>query len=202
MPNRWIPAFLPCLALLAVHVLAADAPKSDFAPPQVVSRGDPWRTLDELKAYAKKGNPRACFELAGLCEEGRLVPKDIPQALALFDQAGAGGDIDAWVHLAYAYHDGQEVPADPERALDYFRKAGFAGSSDGQYNAGAMLVSGREVKRDFVEGLAWLIVAGKNGADTGAEQTVRAKLASWPNLVAKAERRAAQIERSVKPPAR
>src|SRR4051812_12421829 len=78
------------------------------APPVMVS-GDAkpkWTNLEQLRKFAAKGAPQACFELAERFLYGDEVPKDINQAVSLLEQAGQGGIANAWFRLGKIYHDG------------------------------------------------------------------------------------------------
>jgi hypothetical protein len=180
------------------------APKtnSDYVPPQLVSRtggGPRWTSIADVKRDAEKGVPAACFELAGCYESGRDVPKDIGKALALYQQAAAGGEANGWFRLGKIFADGLGVDPDQPKALEYYRQGALAGVVEAQYNVGAMLVSARGVRRDWVEGLAWLIVAARHGAPPEGEQKVRAQLAKRPADIAAAELRAEEILNQISP---
>ena len=188
---------LPSLWLASPSALAAKKDKTPVdAPPVLVSKdaGKPkWTTVEQLKQFAAKGNPPACFELADRCSAGDGVPKDINQAALLFEQAAKGGVANGWFRLGKIYHDGLTGGPDYSRALDYFTLAARAGVAEAQHNIGAMLVSARGVKRDYVEGLAWLIVAGKSGLDSSDEARVRERLAKRSADIQAAEARAGNL---------
>ena len=180
------------------------APKADrdYVPPQLVSRtggGPRWTSFADVKRDAGKGVPAACYELAACYESGRDVPKDIGKALALYQQAAAGGEANGWFRLGKIFADGLGVEPDPPKALEYYRQGALAGVVEAQYNVGAMLVSARGVRRDWVEGLAWLIVAARHGAPPEGEQKVRAQLAKRPADIAAAELRAEEILNQISP---
>ena len=172
-----------------------DKPTED-APPVLLSTdggGQKWKTLDQLKEFAAKGDTLACFQLAELFQDGSGVPLDAKKAAELFEQAARGGNANGWFRLGKIYHDGLDGPPDYGRALDYFTLAARAGVTEAQHNIGAMLASGRGVQRNYVEGLAWLIVSGKSGVGQDAEAQVRARLAKKPADIKAAEGRAAEI---------
>jgi uncharacterized protein len=192
------------LALFCVLLTGAFAARKDKepadAPPQLVStKGDApkWSTPAQLEQFAVRGDPRACFELGTRLTEGDKLPKDLPRAQVLLEQAGQAGIADAWFRLGKIQHDGLAGPPDYKRALDYYLLAARGGIPEAQHNIGAMLVSARGVRRNYVEGLAWLIVAGKTGADSEAESQVRTRLASRPADVQAAEARAAELLRDI-----
>lgn len=170
---------------------------ADDAPPVLLSTdggGQKWKTLEQLKDFATKGEPLACFQLAELFQDGSGgVPLDTKKAAELFEQAARGGNANGWFRLGKSYHDGLNGPPDYGRALDCFTRAARAGVAEAQHNIGAMLASGRGVQRNYVEGLAWLIVSGKSGVGQDAEEQVRARLAKKPNDIKAAEARAEEI---------
>jgi hypothetical protein len=165
-------------------------------PPAMVSRDGAkpkWSNEEQLKRYAAKGDPQACFELAEHILYGDESSRDLKQVVRLLEQSGSGGISNAWFRLGKIYHDGLTGAPDYGRALDYYTRAARSGVAEAQHNIGAMLVSGRGVKRDLVEGLAWLIVATKAGAVSGAEIQVRDRLVKRPAEIKAAETRAREL---------
>ena len=153
-----------------------------------------WQDTKELKASAAKGDPQACFELGTRMVFGDdEVAVDLAQAHVLLAKAAAGGVPDAHFRLGKLYHDGAGVPRDYEKALEFYTTAARLGVAEAQHNIGSMLVSARGVKRNYVEGLAWLLVAEENGAEAGAAQQVRERLAKRPDDIRAAETRAMVI---------
>lgn len=166
------------------------------SPPVLISKdgGKPkWTNVEQLRKFATKGDPQACFELAEHILYGDPASLDIKQAVLLLEQAAQGGVHNAWFRLGKIYHDGLTGAPDYGRALDYYTRAARAGVAEAQHNIGAMLVSGRGVKRDMVEGFAWLIVATKSGAVSEAEIQVRDRLAKRPAEIKAGETRAGEL---------
>lgn len=201
----FLPRFLRVGAVAGVLLCGGLAPGAEKepldAPPKLISTtggGPKWKNLKELKQFAGKGDPKACFELAGRYFEGDGVEKDAAKALALYEQAAKGGVGDASFRLGKIYHDGLGVEPSYAKAMDYYLAAAKAGVPEAQYNIGAMLASGRGVKRDYVEGLAWLIVATKAGAHGSGEKRLRERLAEQPADIAAAERHAKELEVELK----
>ena len=179
-----------------------DKPKAEpaDAPPQLISikgGGPKWTTVEQLKQFAAKGDPQACLELGDRTLEGDGVPRDVPAAAALYEQAARGGVANGWFRLGKIYHDGLIGEPEYGRALEHFTTAARLGVVEAQHNIGAMLVSARGVKRDYIEGLAWLIVAKKSGAASDAETQVRDRIAKRPADIAAAEARATEIGRDL-----
>lgn len=184
-----------------VHAAPSKKEKpADEAPPVLLSTdsgGQKWKTLEQLKEFAAKGDPLACFQLAEIFQDGSGVPLDVKKAAELFEQAARGGNANGWFRLGKIYHDGLGGPPDYGRALDCFTLAARAGVAEAQHNLGAMLASGRGVQRNYVEGLAWLIVSGQSGVSQDAEEQVHARLAKKPNDIKAAEARAAEISKDL-----
>ena len=186
---------LLCLTSATTFAAKKGAEPAD-APPQLIStkgNAPKWNNVEQLKQFAAKNDPQACFELADRSVEGDGVPRDIKQVAALFEKAAKGGVANGWFRLGKIHHDGLEGVPDYAKALEYFTTAARAGVVEAQHNIGAMLVSARGVKRDYIEGLAWLIVAKNSGAPSNAETQVRQRIAKRPPDIAAAETRAAEI---------
>lgn len=212
------PALLFALGLMLVPGFAAEKKKSKpteaaDAPPQIISKdggkmpwtdapmvlvpvtvGKPkWTTLEQLKQFAAKGDPLACYELGNRYLEGNEVPVDAAKAAPLLELAARGNVANAWFKLGKIYHDGLTGEPDYGRALEYFTNAARLGVTEAQHNLGAMLVSARGVRRDYIEGLAWIIVAKQSGAASDAETQVRTRLGKRPADITAAENRAKEI---------
>jgi hypothetical protein len=193
-----LPGFFSLLLLSSTLVtVAADPLPGDDQAPQLISTDDgtpPWKNTKDLKAYASRGDPQACFELGTRMVFGDdEVAVDLVQAHALLERAAAGGVAGAHFRLGKLHHDGQGVPCDYDKALAHYTAAARMGVPEAQHNIGSMLVSARGVKRNYVEGLAWLLVAEQSGADSDAPQLVRERLARRPDDIRAAERRAEEI---------
>ena len=169
--------------LFAGPILSGAAQPDNAAPVLISTDGGEanWKTTEQLKSVAARGDPKACLELGDLLLKGAEVPRDLRRAAALFEQAAKGGESNGWFRLGKISHDGLDGPVDYARALDYFTLAARAGIGEAQHNLGAMLGSGRGVKRDYVEGLAWLIIAAKSGVGADTEAQVRTRLAKRPD---------------------
>jgi uncharacterized protein len=190
------------LLLLSLGLATLSGAKKEKGPPsneapQLISTqggGTKWKNTKELKAYAAKGDPQACFELGTRLLEGDdEVAADLSAARALLEAAATGGVADAHFRLGKIYHDARGVPRDYAKALEYYTTAARRGVPEAQHNIGSMLVSARGVKRDFVEGLAWLLVAEKSGAVSQAVVQVRERLAKKPADIEAAEMRAKEL---------
>ncbi|MDP1579800.1 MAG: tetratricopeptide repeat protein [Candidatus Didemnitutus sp.] len=199
------PPRLACsLALVLVSLLASPlrAAKKTEAPMWigVDATAPTWKNVEELRAFADRGNQAACFELGDRLMNGDGVKTNPSEARVYFARAARDGHPDALFRLGKIYHDGLGVARDRARGFEFYTQAAQRGVPEAMHNVGAMLVSGRGVKRDYIEGLAWLIVATKHGAVSMAEQQVRKRLEHRPDDSARAEARAKVLLAEMKKP--
>jgi hypothetical protein len=189
--------------LFAAPKKSKPAVEGDTAPELVSTEGGGprWKNLKELRAHAEKGDARAGFELGERLLLGNGVEANPAEGRAWLEKAARAGEAAALFRLGKMHADGLGVPEDPARAHECFLAAARGGVPEAMHNVGAALVSGRGVKRDYTEGLAWLIVATKSGADSDSEQRTRAHLAKRPAVIAAAEKRAQEIQESLRVPA-
>lgn len=191
-----------CFALSALVAKPPQASNVDgFTPPQLVSKGPKWKTVEQLRQFAAQGDPQACFELGDRLLNGDGMTADPAAARSWLDQAARGGVTEAMFRLGKMNFDGVGGPKSIDLALDYYAQAAVHGVPEAQHNIGAILVSGRGVKRDYPEGLAWLIVAERSGAASNAVARTREHLAKRPADIAAAEKRAAEIIAALADPA-
>lgn len=192
------PLLLACLGAAVSSGPAAEKPKPppDEAPRLISTEeaSPKWKNTKELKAYAAKGDPQACFELGVRFLEGdNEIPVDLTQARLLLETAAARQVGYAKFRLGKMYADGRGVSRDYGKALEYYLAAARQGIPEAQHNIGAMLVSARGVKRDYVEGLAWLLLAEQAGIASTSPQQVRNQLARRPEDIRAAEVRAQEL---------
>ena len=131
--------------------VAAFAHAQDSAP-VLMSRtgGGAWSNVAELKASAKSGNAKARAQLGEMMLRGATdVPWDVPQALALLEQAARAGQPSAAFRIGMLLETGDTVAQDQPRALAYFRAAAAGGSAEAFNNIGVAYSTGRGVKRDY-----------------------------------------------------
>lgn len=186
----------------ADHLTAAEKRPADAAPKLLSTVGpksETWSDVRELEAAAAKGNPRAEAALGELLLRGDGLPRDDARALTLLEKSARAGHGPAAFRLGFLLSRGENGAArDPARAIAYFRAAAAAGEPEAFFNLGAAHASGRGVKRDYAEALAWLTVAKRRGADNGTEASLRKQLGKQTSVLAKAERRVAEIEAELK----
>jgi len=174
--------------------------KTDESAPVLMSRtgggGEMWANVKELEQAAVKGNPRAETQLGEMLLRGDGIPKNEARGVALLEKAARSGQGPAAFRIGMLLAHGESgVANDPVRALEYFRAAAGGGEAEAFYNIGAAYASARGVKRNYAEALGWLMVAKKRGAQSNAEEALRAQLKSRKDWIATGERRAQEIER-------
>lgn len=175
--------------------------KTGDSAPVLMSRtggggGEMWANLKELEQAATRGNPRAETQLGEMLLRGDGITKNEARGVALLEKAARAGQAPAAFRIGMLLAHGESgVANDPARALDYFRAAAAGGEAEAFYNIGAAYASARGVKRNYAEALGWLIVAKKRGAQSNAEESLRAQLKGRKDWIATGERRAQEIER-------
>lgn len=187
-------------ALFAAKAEKKPTNKSDESAPVLMSRtgggGEMWANVKELEQAAAKGNPRAETQLGEMLLRGDGIAKNEAKGIALLEKAARAGQGPAAFRIGMLLAHGEHgVANDPTRALDYFRAAAAGGEAEAFYNIGAAYASARGVKRNYAEALGWLIVAKKRGAQSNAEEALRAQLKSRKDWITTGERRAQEIER-------
>ncbi len=197
-------AFLFSALSPVLHAAKADKKpaekKADESAPVLMSRtgggGEMWANVKELEQAAAKGNPRAETQLGEMLLRGDGIAKNEAKGVALLEKAARAGQGAAAFRIGMLLAHGESgVANDPARALEYFRAAAAGGEAEAFYNIGAAYASARGVKRNYAEALGWLIVAKKRGAQSSAEEALRAQLKTRKDWIATGERRAQEIER-------
>lgn len=82
------------------------------------------------EALAARGNSEANFNLGILSEDGLGTPRDMRQALALYEHAARGGSRAAQYRLGLIYSTDGRVPADPQKAEHWLTMAAQQGDAD------------------------------------------------------------------------
>ena len=119
------------LASLLVGVLPAGAAEPASAnAPKVLSA----QALADMETLASKDDPTALVALAGVYQQGRGVPKDLPRAAALYQRAAELGNADAQFNLGNLYLLGEGVARDDDWAFTWFRAAARQGHALARHN--------------------------------------------------------------------
>ena len=146
------------LAQLNLAVLILDRKLPAATPARAVA----------LLTSASVEDPNAAFELGMIYYEGRFQPRDVPHAVALFEQAAHRNQPAALVNLGVIAANGENGPADLAAALKWWTLARLAGSRE----AGALIhrvgprfqpthqIAATALLRDWIQALVQARAAG------------------------------------------
>ncbi len=98
-------------------------PQSPPRPPQVNDE-----RLDQLRAAAAAGKPRAELQLGHIYENGRLVPQNYAEALKWYRLAADHGIPQAFVAIGHLYENGLGVARDQSEAGRWYALAAERGA--------------------------------------------------------------------------
>ncbi len=124
------------------------------------------RSKEMLQYYQKainKKSTKALFALATLYYNGKLLKKDIPQAIKLYKKAAKKGDTLSSYNLGYIYEHGIGVDKDFKKAFVYYSKAAKKGYIDAAYNLATLYYLGKGVKKDPQKAFEWYKRAALQG---------------------------------------
>jgi len=116
-----------------------------------------------LRSRAASGSANAEFLLGYLLEHGHGVPRDLPQAVANYQDASARGNSFAQNNLAYLYQRGLGLPRDPRKARELYLASARQNNSAAQTNLASMYYIGDGVSRDPAEAARWFLAAANQG---------------------------------------
>lgn len=195
-------AHLRLLLAFCTGLLTAGSGRAAESAPVLLSKtggGQPWSTVAELDAAARRGDAQACAQLGEMLLRGSDVPPDGPRALALLEQAARAGEAAAAFRLGMLLESGDSVAPDPARAVAYLRAAAVGGVAEAFRNVGVAYSTGRGVKRDYAEAYGWLLLAKKHATAGTVADELRAFLTQLrrPELIAAGEHRAPALEREL-----
>jgi len=121
----------------------------------------------DLKRACEASEPRACYQLGVMHEEGRGAQKHLRHAAGLYEKACTGGYPNACTNLGTLYLRGLGVEADPSRAATLFESACNANRAEACLQLGSLYVEGKGVQRDELAGLGFFEKACKLGDKRG-----------------------------------
>lgn len=99
--------------------------------------------VDFVRQKANQGDAEAQFQLAVICQNGRLVPQDQPQAREWLLKAATQGHVKAMFNLGVTYGDGLGVPVDDAEAFKWYQAAASEGDPRAHFNLGSFYIAGR-----------------------------------------------------------
>jgi len=144
-----------------------------------------------FRMAAAKNNPEGQFGLAQLYDAGQGgVPRDMAEALKLYQQAADQGLAGAEYTLGFMYESGHGVPKNQAEAIKWYAKAAEQGDSLAQFDLAQRYELGVGTKMDHVEALKWYLIAARQGQSDSAKRGDNLKKYLSSAEIAEAERRA------------
>ena len=104
--------------------------------------------VDFVRQKALRGDAEAQFQLAVICQNGRLVPQDQTQAREWLLKAAGQGHVKAMFNLGVTYGDGLGVPVDDAEAFKWYQAAANEGDPRAHFNLGSFYIAGRGTSVD------------------------------------------------------
>lgn len=163
-----IPTFiftaLAAFLFFSLHSPAWADPQKDFEEGLAA-----YKEKDFSKAFrlwqpiAKKGFPKAQFNLAILYIDGLGAPKDLKKAVEWFRKAAEQDHTGAQYNLGLMYLNGEGTQKSNKEALKWLRKAAEKGDPLAQYSLAGMYIYGKGVKKDYVKAHMWSNLASQRG---------------------------------------
>ena len=156
------------------------------------ARGTYGEALQWYFDAADAGNAQAQFLLGLKYETGTDVGRDIAEAANWYEKAARQGNPEAQFKLATFLERGRGREVDRAAAAQWYERAAQKGFAPAQYNLGVLQLNTASSDAERIDGLVWLIKARNQGVAPAADFVAQVK-GLWPaEIVASAERRAAE----------
>lgn len=107
-------------------------------------------------------NP-AAYSLGKLFLEGKVVAKNIAQAIHYFETSNGYGNPWASYQLGKLYLQGKEIPKNLEKAIQYLTRSAEVGNPFSQYLLGKTYLLGKDVLKDKEQAIKWLNLSAEQG---------------------------------------
>lgn len=107
-------------------------------------------------------NP-ATYLLGKVFLEGKVVAKNIAQAIHYFETSNDHGNPWASYQLGKLYLQGKEIPKNLEKAIQYFTSSAEDGNPFSQYLLGKTYLLGKDVPKDKEQAIKWLSLSTEQG---------------------------------------
>jgi TPR repeat protein len=144
-----------------------------------------------FRMAAAKNNPEGEFGLAQLYDAGQGgVPRDLAQALKLYQQAADQGLAGAQYTLGFMYESGHGVTKNQAEATKWYTKAAEQGDPLAQFDLAQRYELGVGVKMDHVEALKWYLLAARQGQADSVKRGENLKHFLSSSDITEAQRRA------------
>lgn len=122
-------------------------------------------SIEDLRAFALKGNADAMLELGERLIQGQGVDTNAVEGLQWIQKAADAGKANAWCDLGMAYSNGFGVKTDMARAMELYHKGAEKGDACCQASLGMFYQAGERipggVKADPAEAAKWYRLAAE-----------------------------------------
>ncbi|MEA5011090.1 MAG: MobP3 family relaxase [Angelakisella sp.] len=105
----------------------------------------------------------ASYLLGKLFLDGKVVPKDISQAIRYLTMSAEEKNQWANYQLGKLFLQGKEMPKDTEKAIKYLNNSAEEGNQFAQYVLGKIYLLGKDVVRDKELAMKWLALSAEQG---------------------------------------
>lgn len=105
----------------------------------------------------------AAYSLGKLFLEGKVVAKNIAQAIHYLDTSNEYGNPWASYQLGKLYLQGKEIPKNLEKAIQYLTSSAEDGNPFSQYLLGKTYLLGKDVPKDKEQATKWLGLSAEQG---------------------------------------
>ena len=95
--------------------------------------------------------------------EGKVVAKNIVQAIHYFETSNEYGNPWASYQLGKLYLQGKEIPKNIEKAIQYLTSSAEVGNPFSQYLLGKIYLLGKDVPKDKEQAIKWLGLSAEQG---------------------------------------
>lgn len=149
--------------LIFCSSLLGQTPDENPVRPSAVPSHTQKRTVQDVQEEAEQGDAKA-QAILGLCYlTGKVVKKDISEAVKWFRKAGEQGIAQSQHNLGVCYTNGMGVDQNHVEAVKWYRKAAEQGYSRAQFNLGHCYYLGDGIHKNYVEAIKWYRRAAEQG---------------------------------------
>ncbi len=143
-------------AALSLALTGRPAPAAEDAPA---------KTLEQLRAAAKSGEPQALLDLADeLAYGAEATAESQAESVAWFRRAAEKGSAEAQHHLGLLYWSGEGLEQDRNEAIRWFRRAAEQGNASAQFWLASAYEFGQGgLETDLAEAARWYRRAADQG---------------------------------------
>jgi hypothetical protein len=141
-------ALIICILVLPLDLVYASATNS---------------VIEQIQNKANSGNTDAMFILGREYYEGKILPKDVIEAIRWWKKAAEAGDSNSMYNLGICSSLGTGVNTSDTNAFIWWLKAAEAGQAKAMYKVGFAYGTGQGVEKNIPESTGWFLKASEAG---------------------------------------